>query len=110
MAVKHPKFERQNRAQKKRVREAWRKPRGIDNKQRVMLRSTGALPRIGYRGKREARGLLRCGLRERLVFNEKDLLSLDSDKEAARIGASVGARKRKAIIAKASELGVKLLN
>ena len=52
MAATHPKFARQNRAQKKRVGEAWRKPRWIDNKQRVKLKWAGASPAIGYRDRK----------------------------------------------------------
>jgi large subunit ribosomal protein L32e len=107
---KHPKFQRQNVRLKKRVtRTGWRKPRGIDNKQRIYKWGFGASPNIGYRNARCVRGLHPCGLREVLVHNESELEKIDSVNCAARIAAGVGARKRAAIKAKAAELDVKVL-
>lgn len=100
------KFKRQNRAVDKRVGEAWRKPRGIDNKQRIQLRSTGALPRIGYRTACKVRGLHPSGCREKLVFTTKDL----EKGFAVRLGGTLGKRKRSAIIAEAKKMGLKVLN
>lgn len=107
---KHPKFQRQNVRLKRRVaRRGWRKPRGIDNKQRIYKWGFGASPSIGYRNARVVRGLHPCGLREVRVFNERDLQKIDADEQAARIAASVGKRKRAAIRARAAELGIKVL-
>lgn len=107
---KHPKFQRQNVGLKPRVtRRGWRKPRGIDNKQRIYKWGFGASPSIGYRNARAVRGVHPCGLREVRVFNERDLEKLDSDEFAGRIAAGVGKRKRDAIRARAAELGIKVL-
>ena len=107
---KHPKFQRQNVGLKPRVRHTgWRKPRGIDNKQRIYKWGFGASPSIGYRSARSIRGLHPCGLREVRVFNERDLDKIDSTEEAARIAAGVGAKKRAAIRAKAVQLDIKVL-
>jgi large subunit ribosomal protein L32e len=107
---KHPKFQRQNVRLKPRVaRTGWRKPRGIDNKQRIYRFGFGASPSIGYRNARAVRGLHPCGLREVRVFNERDLLGLDPLGDAARIAAGVGRRKRDAIRARAAELEIKVL-
>lgn len=107
---KLPKFQRPNRRFKKRVGDAWRKPRGIDSKQRMQWKSAGAVPKIGYRTAREWRGLHPSGYREVEVRNVSDLKKIDSSKEAARIYAGVGGRKRKDILNEASERGIKVLN
>ncbi len=107
---KHPKFQRQNVHLKRRVTvTGWRKPRGIDNKQRIYKWGFGASPSIGYRNARATRGLHPCGLREIRVFNEADLEKLDCVTDAARIAACVGKRKRAAIRARAVQLDVKVL-
>jgi large subunit ribosomal protein L32e len=107
---KHPKFQRQNYKLKVRVRATgWRKPRGIDNKQRIYKWGFGASPSVGYRNARATRGTHPCGLREVRVFNEKDLDEIDSTECAARIAAGVGKKKRAAIVAKAARLDVKVL-
>ena len=107
MKTKHPRFVRQNLSQKKRVRHTgWRKPRGIDNKQRVGLKSAGALPKIGYQGPRSERHKHPSGFYEMRVFNEKDLLKINPKTHACRLGASVGERKRIVLRKKAAELGI----
>lgn len=107
---KHPTFQRPNVAQKKRVGEAWRKPRGIDSKQRLGLKWAGAKPCVGYRTQRETRGMHASGFEEVLVHNTAELARLKLGKQAARIAKGVGARKAKEIRLKARELGVKVLN
>lgn len=102
-------FVRQNRAQKKRVaRTGWRKPRGIDNKLRILKKGFGLLPKIGYRGACAGRGLHPCGKEEVLVSNEKELLSVKS--EAVRFSGKLGKRKYDALKKKAAELKLKVLN
>jgi large subunit ribosomal protein L32e len=109
MGRKHPKFHRQNIAVNKRVGLAWRKPRGIDNKQRIHLKSAGALPKIGWRSPKSTRGMHPSGFQDKIVFNELQLAQLDPKTQAARIAAGVGGKKRAAIIKKAAELGLKVL-
>ena len=103
-------FRRQNYGLKKRVGDAWRKPRGIDNKQRVGRQGAGYMPRIGYRTPVQGRGLHPSGLYEVLVHNVKELEKLDKSRQAAKIGGAVGAKKRVEISKKAMQMGVKILN
>ena len=108
-AKKIPVFRRQNVGLKKRVGEAWRKPRGIDNKLRVKRMGFGALPRIGYRTARSERGMHPSGARELLVHNMHEISAVQKG-FVVRISATVGARKRKLLIAKAKQMGVRILN
>ena len=107
---KRPKFVRQESWRYDRLSENWRKPKGIDNKMRKQVSGVPALVKVGYRGPRAARGLHPSGYTDNLVFNVNDLLKLDAKKDAARVGHTVGTRKRKEIIAKATSMGIKLLN
>ncbi|MBI3587638.1 50S ribosomal protein L32e [Candidatus Micrarchaeota archaeon] len=111
VAKKVPRFVRQNSALKKRVRQPWRYPRGIDNKQRMQMRGTGVMPSIGYRTPRAQRHMHPSGVFERLVQNVGELQAASkSAGMAVRIGGGVGKRKRTEIRILARKLGVKVLN
>lgn len=109
---KHPRFQQQNYGRKgrARVKDAWRKPRGIDNKKRLKRASAGAEPNIGWRNPRPLRGLHPSGLREVLVASMSALRGLDGKLHAVRIAAGVGEKKRAALRAAAKQLGLKVLN
>lgn len=107
---KKPKFTRPNVRWLKRVKEKWRKPRGIDSKKRKHMKHMGALPKVGYRQPKEVRGLHPSGLIPVRVFNLRDLEGLEKGKHGVIIAGTVGKRKRKEIIEKARELGLRILN
>lgn len=109
MAAKHPKFVRQNVAQKKRVGGAWRKPRGIDNKQRVKKRWAGAMPNIGYRQEKALR-YKRNGMRIVVVYNKAQLEMCDPARDCAVFAATLGMRKRAELIVLARGRGLRVLN
>ncbi|MFA6330105.1 MAG: eL32 family ribosomal protein [Candidatus Micrarchaeia archaeon] len=109
MAAIHPKFVRQNRSVDKRVGEAWRKPRGIDNKQRVMLKWCGALPCIGYRSPKDTRGM-RNGKMLKVVHNEAELAAVDAKNDVIYFAATIGKKKRAVLLAAAQKKGVRVLN
>lgn len=105
---KRKKFRRQSR--RKSVKDAWRKPRGINSKKRRAERYTGKMPKIGYKKPKEKRGLHPSGYEDILIKNENDLEDLDPETQAARISAKLGKRKRKKVIEKAEEKNIKILN
>ena len=105
-----PKFVRQESWRYDRLSENWRKPKGKDNKMRLQVSGVPRLVKVGYGGPKTVRGLHPSGYTDNLVYNTNDLLSLDSKKDAIRIGHIVGKLKRKEILIKAAELGIKVLN
>ena len=105
-----PRFVRQESWRYDRLAENWRKPKGKDNKMRLQVSGVPQLVKVGYRGPNVARGLHPSGYVDNLVHNINDLLSLDAKKDAVRIGHIVGKLKKKQILNKASELGLKVLN
>lgn len=105
-----PKFVRQESWRYIRLAENWRKPKGVDNKMRKQVSGVPPLVKVGYRGPKKARGLHPSGYRDRLIHNVRDLEKLDPKIDAARIGHSVGRRKRIDIVNKANALGIKVLN
>jgi len=107
---KKPEFRRQESWRYKRVKENWRRPRGIDSKMRRKVKGWPATVNIGYRGPKLARGLHPSALKEVLVYNSDDLREINPETEAIRIAHTVGARKRAEILSRARELGIHVLN
>ena len=110
VAERRPKFIRQESWRYDRLAENWRKPKGKDNKMRKQKSGMPAIVKVGYRGPRVSRGLHPSGYTDNLVHNVNELSRLDPKKDAARLGHTVGKRKRVEMIAKASKLGIKVLN
>ncbi|MEK9695422.1 MAG: 50S ribosomal protein L32e [Candidatus Poseidoniales archaeon] len=108
---KTPAFKRTEWFRYKRLsRSGWRKPHGMDNKQRRNYKYRSSLVRIGHGKVKEARGLHPSGFREVRVMNTNDLESIDPETEAARVGKTVGGRKRELIYTRADEVGIRILN
>ena len=108
---KQPAFRRQEWYRYKRLsRTGWRKPKGMDSKQRKNKRWRTPMARVGFGKVADARGLHPSGFSEIMVHRPDDLDQIDPKVEAARIGKRVGNRKRAAIHEKADELGIRVLN
>jgi len=105
-----PRFVRQESWRYVRIHSPWRKPKGVDNKIRRQDKGWPALVRVGYRGPVAARGLHPSGHYEALVQRVADLEGLVPGRDVARIGGTVGAKKRQAILERAKELGLRVLN
>ena len=107
---KNPKFRRQESWRYKRLKERWRRPRGLDNKIRRKKKGWPSAPNSGYRGPKVSRGLHPSGLKEIRVFNADDLSVINPALETARIAHTVGGRKRIEITNRAKEMGIHVLN
>ena len=105
-----PQFNRQDHHKKKRVPTSWRKPRGDLSKQRRGIKGKGDVVEAGYRSPTAARGLHPSGFEEVRVHRPEAVEDIDPDREAVRIAASVGGRKRARIEDAAEEAGVRVLN
>ncbi|WP_297069616.1 50S ribosomal protein L32e [Thermococcus sp.] len=88
----------------------WRRPKGIDSKLRLKKKGRARSPSIGWSSPRVVRGLHPSGYEEVLIHNVRGLETIDPTRQVARIGGTVGSRKREMIVAKAKELGIKVLN
>ena len=108
---KTPSFRRTEWFRYKRLsRSGWRAPHGMDSKQRRNYKYRGSLVRVGHGKVAAARGLHPSGFQEVMVHNLNDLESIDPETQAARVGRTVGGRKREFIHARADELGIRVLN
>ena len=108
---KTPSFRRTEWFRYKRLsRSGWRAPHGMDNKQRRNFKYRGSLVRIGHGKVAAARFLHPSGFQEVMVQNVVDLEAIDPETQAARVGGTVGGRKREHIYSRADELGIRVLN
>lgn len=107
---KRPHFKRFESWRLVRIKDQWRKPKGIDNKMRTELRGWPKSVKVGYGGPAAVRDLHPSGYEEVMVWNAGDLENIAPETQAARIGGTVGGKKRESILAKAEELKIKILN
>jgi len=110
MFKRRPKFKKFESWRLDRLKDYWRKPKGINNKMRLNRKGWPRSVNIGYRSPRLVRHLHSSGLEEVLVFNVGDLTIIDPENQVARIGGSVGKRKKRAIVKESKILGIKVLN
>jgi large subunit ribosomal protein L32e len=108
--VGKPQFYRQDYHKKKRTPTSWRRPRGGLSKQRRGIKGKGDTVEAGFRTPKAVRGKHPSGFEEVRVMNVDDLEGIDEDREAARIGSTVGARKRERIEEEAEDRGIRVLN
>ncbi|MCD4702788.1 MAG: 50S ribosomal protein L32e [Methanosarcinaceae archaeon] len=107
---KKPTFKRAGSHKFKRLDSNWRRPRGLQGKQRRHYAGKGALAQTGYCSPRAVKGLHPCGYADILVETLEAVENVDASREAIRISGRVGSRKKTQIEAKAVELGIKILN
>ena len=106
------KFKRHQSDRYKTVKEAWRKPKGIDNRVRRRFKGQLPMPKIGYRTNKKTRHMAPDGLKTFVVSNTRDLelLMMHNRSYAAEVAHNVSAKKRIAIVELAQKLNVKLRN
>ena len=106
-----PKFRRQEWFRYKRLsKTGWRKPKGMQSSQRLNRKYRSPMVRVGYGKVKPARDLHPSGFKEVLVHRPEDLEEIDPAVQAARVGRTVGGRKRSLIHERADELGIRVLN
>jgi large subunit ribosomal protein L32e len=89
---------------------AWRRPRGLQSKQRRHYGYRTQIVSIGYRSPAAVRGLVPSGFRPIIVHTPDELERIDVHTEAAIIARTVGTRRRLTIEEAARKLGIHVLN
>jgi large subunit ribosomal protein L32e len=107
---KKPEFARHESWRYIKLKENWRRPRGLDNKMRRKIKGWPPTVSVGYKGPKVARGLHPSGYREVLVHNVKEISGVDPKTQAVRIAHTVGKKKRAQIVAEAKKNKVVILN
>lgn len=107
---KNPKFRRVESWRYKRVKDSWRKARGIDSQTRKKTKSGVKSPSVGYRSPKKVRGLHPSGYEEVRVTSINDLKGLNNKRHAIKISARLGTRKRIPLVEYAQNRGFRILN
>ena len=107
---KKPDFVRHESWRYDRLKENWRRPRGIDNKMRRKIKGWPSTVNVGYRGPKAARGIHPSGYEEVLVHNAEELKGINPKTQAVRIAHTVGKRARAKILVEARKKKIKVLN
>ncbi|AFZ80891.1 60S ribosomal protein L32, putative [Theileria equi strain WA] len=106
------KFRRFQSDRFKRVKENWRKPKGIDCRVRRRFKGTVLTPKIGYGTDKKTRHQVPGGFYKVVVSTpaEVDVLLMHNKTHIAEIAHNVSSKKRRVIIDRADKLGVKVAN
>lgn len=107
---KKPSFVRPESWRYVRIKESWRRPRGLDHKVRIQYDGWPPGVSAGYRRPKAIRGVHPSGYREVLVFNVEDLQNIDRETHAVRIAHAVGKRKKARILVEAKKKRLRVLN
>jgi len=109
---KRPRFVRQAAHRYGRIGrdDSWRRPRGLQSKQRRHYGYRSQIVRVGYRTPAAVRGLVPSGFRPVLVRTREELDGLEPSRDAAVIGRTVGTRRRLVLEEEARRLGIRVLN
>ncbi|XP_010862027.1 60S ribosomal protein L32 [Esox lucius] len=94
------------------VKQNWRKPRGIDNRVRRRFKGQMLMPNIGYGSNNNTKHMLPSGFRKFLVHNirELEVLMMSNKTHAAEIAHNVSSKNRKLIVERAAQLAIKITN
>ena len=101
------KFKTQDYFRYPRLKNKWRRPKGLQSKLRLKKGGSGMLVSIGYGTKDLDRHTI-SGMKYAVVSNVKQLGNTDA--KAVVISSGTGGKKSLEIAAKAKELGIKVLN
>merc|ERR1712044_76000 len=88
------------------VKQNWRKPKGIDNRVRRRFKGKYLMPNIGYGSNKKTKHMLPDGFKKVLVHNVKELevLLMSNRTFCAEVAHGVSSKKRKDIVERAAQL------
>jgi large subunit ribosomal protein L32e len=90
--------------------ESWRRPKGLQSKQRRHYGYRPFVVRIGYGSPRRTRGLTPTGFRPVIVRTDGEITKIDPTREAVIIARTVGTRRRLVLEEACRKLGIHILN
>lgn len=110
LKAKKPDFIREDYQKRACIPLPWRRPRGLHSKMRHRFAGHRALVHPCYGSPREVHGLHPSGFAPVLVHTLNELGKINEKTQGAILGSTLGLPKRMALLTKAKELGVKVLN
>lgn len=110
LKAKKPDFIREDYQKRACIPLPWRRPRGLHSKMRHRFAGHRALVHPCYGSPREVYGLHPLGFAPVLVHTLNELGKINAKTQGAVLGSTLGLPRRMALLTKAKELGVKVLN
>jgi len=110
MKAKKPAFLHDDWQKRKCIPLRWRKPNGLHSKVRHRFAGHQAMPDPGFGSPNAAYGLHPSGLASVLIHTLNELSKINIKTQGAVFGSTLGLPKRMALLTKAKELGVRVLN
>jgi len=112
LSGRRPKFVRQATHRYYRIgrRDSWRRPRGLQSKQRRHYGYRSRIVRVGYGSPKATRGLTPTGFRPVIVRTDDDITRIDPVRDAVVIARTVGTRRRLVLEEACRKLGLHILN
>jgi large subunit ribosomal protein L32e len=110
LKIKRPEFKRVESWRYKRVKERWRRARGIDSKTRKKKKGWPISPSVGFRSPKKIRYESSAGKDEVLIYSPLDLSLIDSSRQIGRIARTIGLKKKEKIITDAELLNIRIIN
>ena len=107
---KKPTFRRSDFWRGGSLKKGYRKPKGIDSKLRMKLKSKLKMANIGYSSPKHVKGLHPSGLKPHIVYTIMDLKNLKSKVDIVIVAGSVGTKKKKEIVDDAKKRKLKIAN
>jgi len=94
------------------VKQSWRKPKGIDNRVRRRFKGMYKMPNIGYGSNKITRHAMPSGFKKVLIHNMKELevLMMQNKVYCAEIAHGVASKNRKVLIERAAQLAIRITN
>ena len=94
------------------VKQSWRKPKGIDNRVRRRFKGMYKMPNIGYGSNKMTKHAMPSGFKKVLIHNMKELevLMMQNKVYCAEIAHGVASKNRKALIERAAQLAIRITN
>ena len=94
------------------LKQSWRKPKGIDNRVRRRFKGQYLMPNIGYGSNASTRHMMPSGFKKFLVHNVKELevLMMQNRVYCAEIAHGVSSKKRRDIVERAKQLSIRVTN
>ncbi|XP_051021810.1 60S ribosomal protein L32-like [Acomys russatus] len=92
------------------IKQNWRKPRGIDNRARRRFKGRILMPNLGYGSNKKTKHMLPSGFQKFLAYNVKELeaLLMCNKSYCAEVAHNVSSKNGKAIVERAAQLAIRV--
>lgn len=105
-----PVFIKKDAHKKSKIKNRWRRPKGLHNKQRIKGKSHFKNPATGYGSPKQVKWLHSSGLFPVVVSNLGQLDSIIKEKHGILLSSRIGDQKRKALLIEIKNRGFVLIN